>query len=142
MWHIMKKGLQNEIVEMIKLAPGMAKMSEQTHYAIAYDLAEFKEYDHDQTIVHQDLKSVYNLKYLYSERDAIDNLREKDHNYFLSQKLTQRCNYPTLKQAWDEREVRNKWFDYLRQKKKAEELEKATGSVKRAKKSNQGKNNN
>ena len=58
-------------------------------------------------------------------------LKNKDHEYLLSQKLTQRCNYPTLKQAWDEREVSNAWQKYLVEKKKAEELAKATGSVKK-----------
>ena len=52
MWHIMKKGLQNEVVDMLKTAPGMSRMSEQTLYSIAYDMAEFKEYEDGEVIVH------------------------------------------------------------------------------------------
>ena len=37
------------------------------------------------------------------------NLKTKDDQYVLSQKLTQRFNYPTLKQAWDEQEVNVNW---------------------------------
>ena len=94
---------------MLKTAPGMAKMSEQTLYTIAHDMAEFKEFDDGEVIVHQDQKSCYNLHYLKTERNAMLALKNKDHEYSLSQKLTQRCNYPTLKQAWDDREVSNKW---------------------------------
>ena len=84
MWHIMKKGLQNEVVNMLKMAPGMAKMSEQTLYSIAYDMAEFKEYDDGEVIVHQDQKSCYNLHYLLTERNAMLGLKNKDHEYLLS----------------------------------------------------------
>ena len=87
---------------MIKKSYGLDRMSEQTIYAMAHDMVEFKEYKEGETIVHQDIKSVYNLHYLKSETQAMKNLKVKDDAYQLSQKLTQRCNYPTLKQAWDE----------------------------------------
>ena len=54
--------------------------------------------------------------------------------------MTERCNYLTLKQAWDDREVSNQWHAYLREKKKAEELAKATGSVKKQKQQNNIRN--
>lgn len=52
MWHIMKKGLQNKVVEMCKISDGLSTFSEQTLYSIAYDMAEFKEFEHEETIVH------------------------------------------------------------------------------------------
>ena len=58
-------------------------------------------------------------------------LKRKDHDYVLSQKLTQHCNYPTLKQAWDEKAITNNFREYLMKKKKDEELAHATGSVKK-----------
>jgi len=36
-------------------------------------------------------------------------LKTKDKDYVLNQKLTQRCNYPTLKQEWDDRQLKNDW---------------------------------
>ena len=49
----------------------------------------------------------------------------------LSQKLTQRCNYPTLKKAWDEHQVKKDFEEYLAESKKARELAEATGSAKK-----------
>ena len=79
-------------------------MSEQTLYTIAHDIAEFKEFSagkevidkdgkgtgvfDDETIVHQDEKSCYNLHYLMTERNAMNSLKNKNHEYKLSQKLT------------------------------------------------------
>ena len=75
--------------------------------------------------MHQDRKSHYNLHFLKSNFDAMRNLKLKDKDYELSQKLTQRCTYPTLKQAWDEQEVKRNWDAYITKKKKDEELAKA-----------------
>lgn len=55
------------------------------------------------------------------------NLKTKDDQYVLSQKLTQRFNYPTLKQAWDEQEVNVNWEEQLSKKKRDEELAKTGG---------------
>lgn len=127
LWHIMKRGMQKDVVALLHNNPTMKKLSEQTLFSIAYDMAEFKEYEEGETIVHQDRKSHYNLHFLKSNFDAMRNLRLKDKDYELSQKLTQRCNYPTLKQAWDEQEVKRNWDAYITKKKKDEELAKANG---------------
>ena len=92
MWHIQKKGLQTEVVNMLRKGAGLTKISEQTLYTIAYDLAEFKEYEPGETIVCQDKKSALNLFHLMSELQTMRELKKKDKDYMLSQKLTQRCN--------------------------------------------------
>ena len=97
MWHISKKGLQKNVVEMLSAGPGFSRMSEQTLYTIANDMAEFKEYEDGEVIVRQDQKSGYNLNYFVAELKTMEALKRKDHDYVLSQKLTQHCNYPTLK---------------------------------------------
>ena len=94
-------------------------------------MAEFKEYEDGEVIVRQDQKSGYNLNYFVAELRAMEALKRKDHDYVLSQKLTQHCNYPTLKQAWDEKAISNNFREYLMKKKKDEELAHATGSVKK-----------
>ena len=84
-------------------------------------------------ITNQDQQSLYNINYLKNEYQSIVGLKRKDNEYLLSQKLTQRCNYPTLKQSWDDRLVKNNYHLYLRERAKAEELAKATaGSVKKS----------
>ena len=49
---------------MIKAGSGFSGLSEQTMYTIANDIAEFKEFEDGETIVHQDEKSKLNLFYL------------------------------------------------------------------------------
>ena len=88
MWHIMKKGLQNNVVNMIRKSYGLDRLSEQTVYSMAHDMIQFKEFNDGETIVHQDVKSCYNLHYLKSETQAMKNLKNKDDAYLLSQKLT------------------------------------------------------
>lgn len=64
MWHIQKSKLQSGVVDMIKAGSGFSGLSEQTMYTIANDIAEFKEFEDGETIVHQDEKSKLNLFYL------------------------------------------------------------------------------
>ena len=39
---------------MLRKSPYLGRMSEQTLFTIAYDIAEFKEYEDGETIIHQD----------------------------------------------------------------------------------------
>mmetsp|Transcript_5999 Transcript_5999/g.7086 ORF Transcript_5999/g.7086 Transcript_5999/m.7086 type:complete len:141 (+) Transcript_5999:130-552(+) len=128
MWHIQKKGLQNNVVEMVQQSGGFSQMSEQTLYTIANDLAQFKEFEDGEVIVHQDQKSKINLHYLKLEMQAMKSLKTKDKEYVQGQKLAQRCNYPSLRQEWDEYKTRknfNKVLEKIRrdieQKRAAEE---------------------
>lgn len=67
LWHIQKKGLQDNVVQMIKSGMGFANISEQSVYTIANDLAEFKEYEDGEVIVRQDCKSKLNLAFMQRE---------------------------------------------------------------------------
>lgn len=91
-------------------------------YTIANDLCEFKEFEHGETIINQDCKSKLNLYYLFQEKKTIKNLKQKDKDFILSQKLTQKCNYQTLKQQWDDRQKVNDWYSIVAKKKRDEEL--------------------
>ena len=73
---------------MLSAGPGFSRMSEQTLFTIANDMAEFKEYEDGEVIVHQDQKSGYNLNYFVAEFKTMEALKRKDHDYVLSQKLT------------------------------------------------------
>ncbi len=73
---------------MLRSGTGLSQLSEQTLYTIANDMAEFKEFEDGETIVHQDQKSNYNLSYLRKEINALGSLKMKDKDYILSQKVT------------------------------------------------------
>jgi hypothetical protein len=52
MWHIMKKGMQKDVVAQLQNNPKIKRLSEQTLFSIAHDMAVLKEYAEGETIVH------------------------------------------------------------------------------------------
>jgi len=72
------------------------------------------------------------LKHQFAEAKAIFDMKQKDKDYALSQKLTQRFNYPTLKEEWDDRYSYKKYIKYWQRRKREEENEKALGISKKA----------
>lgn len=61
-------------------------MSEQTLFTIAHDIALFKEYGPKEMIVAQDINSIYNLKRISSEVEAIKRFTQKEPEFIKVQK--------------------------------------------------------
>lgn len=126
LWHCMKKNVSNRVVDLVKEAKGFKGLSEQTFYTIAHDLAILKEYDPGETIVHQDLKSFYNLGYQDKEESAISNLGKRDAHYMKIQNQFKRDAYPKITQKWDEHQTLREFNFYLNKLRIEKEQEKLT----------------
>lgn len=63
MWDSMKRFKSNLIADMLDKVPQLSELSEQSLFTIAHDIAKFREYRNEETIVCQDNDSVYNLLY-------------------------------------------------------------------------------
>ncbi len=61
----MKQYKQRLVAQMIKQCPCFSKITEQTLYTLACDVATFKEYAAGETIIGQDHDSPYNLVHLH-----------------------------------------------------------------------------
>lgn len=64
LWDQMKQFKQNLVAQLIMKSPCFCKITEQTLYTLAYDVATFKEYAVGETILGQDHDSPYNLVHL------------------------------------------------------------------------------
>lgn len=71
LWDQMKQFKQSLVSQMIKNCPCFSKITEQTLFTLACDVATFKEYAPGETIMVQDHDSPYNLVRLQQEFQAV-----------------------------------------------------------------------
>ena len=109
MWWQMKKNVSNRIVEFLNMNEAFKKVSEQTIYTIAHDIAKFKEYQVDDVIVKQDIKSYYNLAHQEKEEAMMKQLREKDTTFVETMQNVRRENHMKNRKRLEERHAYKKY---------------------------------